>query len=248
MDDFLTARQVQEILKVDRITVYRMLNDGRLNGTKIGQQWRFPRIEVERLLNGTRYPESVAIMTEDNSLPIHCFQTIQDLFSSVSEYPAILVNMQGIPITEMSRPSVYYQLICNNPEGRKTFVDSCERFVKQAKMGERRFTCFTGLHYAGKFISSGAEPVGLFLVGGFKHKGIHSKPEKQTATNNGLESFIESEEIQAAYDTVPQLSYEQEEKLDSWAAATVQAFESILKERSAFALRLKKIADLTQIP
>ncbi len=52
MDDLLTTKQVQDILKVDRITVYRMLNDGRLKGVKIGQQWRFPAREVERLLSG----------------------------------------------------------------------------------------------------------------------------------------------------------------------------------------------------
>jgi excisionase family DNA binding protein len=50
MTDLLTTRQVQEILKVDRITIYRMLQDGRLKGVKIGQQWRFARREVERLL------------------------------------------------------------------------------------------------------------------------------------------------------------------------------------------------------
>ena len=50
VNDLLTSRQVQEILKVDRITVYRMLNDGRLKGVKIGQQWRFHNSEVERLL------------------------------------------------------------------------------------------------------------------------------------------------------------------------------------------------------
>ena len=49
-DTLLTTRQVQELLRVDRITVYRMLNDGRLKGVKIGQQWRFPAREVERLL------------------------------------------------------------------------------------------------------------------------------------------------------------------------------------------------------
>jgi excisionase family DNA binding protein len=51
MDDLLTTRQVQEILQVDRITIYRMLQDRRLKGVKIGQQWRFARREVERLLN-----------------------------------------------------------------------------------------------------------------------------------------------------------------------------------------------------
>ena len=52
MDDLLSTRQVLNILKVDRITIYRMLQDGRLQGVKIGQQWRFTRSAVERLIGG----------------------------------------------------------------------------------------------------------------------------------------------------------------------------------------------------
>lgn len=47
MDDLLTTRQLQELLQVDRITIYRMLNDGRLQGFKVGGQWRFSRQAVE---------------------------------------------------------------------------------------------------------------------------------------------------------------------------------------------------------
>lgn len=243
MDELLTARQVQNILKVDRITVYRMLHDGRLTGTKIGQQWRFRKAEIEEMLLRTRSLDQFHVTADDNDLPIHCLQTIQDLFSSVSEYPAILINMQGIPITNMSRPSTYYRLICDHPEGEKKFTESFKKFVQLAKDGESRFLCSTGLHYAGKFVSDATEPVGLFLVGGFKREGVITNLDLLFSSSG----FLLSEELQTAYDTVPQLPYEQEEKLDSWAATTVQAFESILKERSAFALRLKKIAALTQI-
>ncbi len=53
MDDkFLTAKQVQELLHVDRTTIYRMLKDGRLTGIKVGQQWRFSASEVDDLLAG----------------------------------------------------------------------------------------------------------------------------------------------------------------------------------------------------
>ncbi|MCA9947998.1 MAG: helix-turn-helix domain-containing protein, partial [Anaerolineales bacterium] len=38
MEDLLTTRQVQELLQVDRTTVYRMRKDGRLTGVKVGQQ------------------------------------------------------------------------------------------------------------------------------------------------------------------------------------------------------------------
>lgn len=47
MDDLLTTRQLQDLLRVDRITIYRMLNDGRLRGFKVGGQWRFSPREVE---------------------------------------------------------------------------------------------------------------------------------------------------------------------------------------------------------
>ena len=45
MAELLTTKQLEDLLKIDRITVYRMLNDGRLKCVKIGNQWRFPRNE-----------------------------------------------------------------------------------------------------------------------------------------------------------------------------------------------------------
>ena len=41
MEAFLTSKQVEELLNVDRTTIYRMLKDGRLTGAKIGKHWRF---------------------------------------------------------------------------------------------------------------------------------------------------------------------------------------------------------------
>ena len=48
----LTAKQVQELLHVDRTTIYRMLKDGRLTGIKVGQHWRFSEQEVDDLVSG----------------------------------------------------------------------------------------------------------------------------------------------------------------------------------------------------
>ena len=45
----LTAKQVQDLLHVDRTTIYRMLKDGRLNGVKVGKHWRFSAQEVNDL-------------------------------------------------------------------------------------------------------------------------------------------------------------------------------------------------------
>jgi excisionase family DNA binding protein len=47
----LTARQVQSMLHVDRSTVYRMAEDGRLPAIKVGRQWRFPAARIVALLD-----------------------------------------------------------------------------------------------------------------------------------------------------------------------------------------------------
>ena len=50
MTDLLTTGQVQTLLKVDRTTIYRMVENGRLPGIRVGKQWRFDRAEIERWL------------------------------------------------------------------------------------------------------------------------------------------------------------------------------------------------------
>ncbi len=76
MNDLLTSRQVQEILKVDRITIYRMLNDGRFKGVKIGQQWRFHLSDVERMLGIVSTEEESAQVIGPTPSSHYCIPTI----------------------------------------------------------------------------------------------------------------------------------------------------------------------------
>jgi excisionase family DNA binding protein len=50
LEELLTTRQLQDLLQVDRVTIYRMLADGRLRGFKVGGQWRLPRRQIEAWL------------------------------------------------------------------------------------------------------------------------------------------------------------------------------------------------------
>ena len=47
----LTTRDLQRLLQVDRSTIYRMAESGRLPGVKVGRQWRFPADQIERWLD-----------------------------------------------------------------------------------------------------------------------------------------------------------------------------------------------------
>ena len=98
--ELLTAREVQDALKIDRTTVYRMLKDGRLEGVKVGQQWRFARDRVEALLAGTA-PDG-APAAAHSLLPLHCVQSIQDMFAELTGVAALVTAPGGAPLT---RPS-----------------------------------------------------------------------------------------------------------------------------------------------
>ena len=51
MSEYLTPKEAAELLKVDRLTVYRMVKDGQLPAARIGQRGlRIPRVAVEAIL------------------------------------------------------------------------------------------------------------------------------------------------------------------------------------------------------
>ena len=115
MEELLTTKQVLDILQVDRTTIYRMLNDGRLSGVKVGQQWRFPHSEVEALLSGTPVPTEPVQPTRPtitrDALPISCLQSVQDVSAETMEVGAITTDFDGQPLTEISNSGRF----CNKP-------------------------------------------------------------------------------------------------------------------------------------
>jgi excisionase family DNA binding protein len=56
----LTALEVQELLHIDRSTVYRMAEDGRLPAIRVGRSWRFPADRIEALLDAGHAEEAPA--------------------------------------------------------------------------------------------------------------------------------------------------------------------------------------------
>jgi excisionase family DNA binding protein len=88
MSALLTTRQLQDLLQVDRITIYRMLGDGRIRGFKVGGQWRFPRQAIERWLHEQQTEVEAEISTPEGAvrpsaeaLPLSCVGAIQEIFA-----------------------------------------------------------------------------------------------------------------------------------------------------------------------
>lgn len=243
MENYLTTKQVQDLFKVDRITVYRMLQDGRLKGVKIGNQWRFSQTEVERHLSGEPMHSEI---DETATFPIHCVQAIQDLFSSVSLISGLLVNNQGEAVTDVSQPVKFCQLIQSSETGRNACLESWKQLASQSSEEPKKLTCHAGLNYLSSNISNRNGLQGVFLAGEF----YWEQPDQEEAdlryrrlaeTHN-----LKLEDLEKESRNIPVLTKEQQTHLSQQPAAAANAILSIMNERDGFLARMQKIANLTQ--
>jgi len=248
MEDLYTTHQVQEILKVDRITVYRMLQDGRLKGVKIGQQWRFPKREVERLLSGENLPDGQSQAETNSIFPSHCVQTIQNLFSDVSQISALVVDREGIAVTRVSRPCEFCQRVQSTPAGVKACRDSWRALAQQKQsMGNQYFTCHAGLQYIASPVLDDGDIAGSFLAGEFYWQ-TPDPVEVNTRIRRLAEAWgLPVEDLLTSSQLIPVIGQSQHAQVSAWVASAAGAVKSILLERTGFIQRLKKIANLTQI-
>ncbi|MBE0696187.1 MAG: PocR ligand-binding domain-containing protein, partial [Anaerolineaceae bacterium] len=203
MNDLLTTRQVQDILKVDRITVYRMLQDGRLKGVKIGQQWRFAQKEVERMIGINPLIEESPSISPDSTFPSHCVQTIQDLFADVSQISALVVDMQGNPLTQISRPTRFCQMILSSGSETNACRNSWQSFARESasvngSSGRKFFTCQAGLQHIGAPIFDRELQIGLFLAGEFYWQSPDPREETERVRRLASTHNLPQQELQDA--------------------------------------------------
>jgi excisionase family DNA binding protein len=247
MNDLLTTRQVQDILKVDRITIYRMLQDGRLKGMKIGQQWRFSLREVDRLLNSNTGQEPSMQTGGDPAFPTHCVQTIQDLFSNVSQISALVTNRQGEPLTSISGSCDFCKLMLESPSGRQACHDTWKSVAEQTSEGRKYFTCHAGLQYAAAPIIDKGELAGVFLSGQFYWQAPDERESAERMRRLANMHDLDQNKLQNAAASITVIEPQKHSQVEEWPFSAARAVQSILQERILFIERLQQIANLTQL-
>ena len=248
MSNLLTTRQVLDILKVDRITIYRMLQDGRIKGVKIGSQWRFPREEVDRILGVNQpSPEPDQPKADPGGFPLHCVQTIQDLFSEVGMVSVLVIDLEGEPMTEISHPCRYCQIILQSMLGQAACRTSWKEFAKKSSTGSRYFTCHAGIQYISAPIVDNEKAIGYFLAGEFYWQTPNAHEETERSQRLAATLHLSIETLAQAANTIPVIETEQHSRVETWPEVAARAVQTILHERIVFIDRLQQIANLTKI-
>ncbi len=170
----LTTKQVQEIFRVDRSTIYRMAEDGRLPAVKVGRQWRFPSDRVESLLDQSN-GDSIAAAPDTSSavdlalgtvLPGETAQAVADLAADLFGVMAVVTDMSGQALSTVANPCGYFTAVF---EGVYT-ADRCSagwrRLGEEIELEPRFLPSHLGFLCARSFIRIGANLAGMVIVGG----------------------------------------------------------------------------------
>jgi excisionase family DNA binding protein len=251
MEEFYSVKQVQEILKVDRITIYRMLNDGRLKGIKIGQQWRFPHSEIERMLSGeevTGIPggNQLAAIGPDATFPTHCIQTIQNLYSEISRFGAVVVDMNGFPLTSFSRPTKFSALLMSSVPGRAS-CHACWKQAAEHSATRSLVNSHAGMQFLAAPIYDRGAQIGALITGPFYWQDSDENAESDRIQQLAVDYHLDSDALINAAREIQIIPEDRHAQVEGWPRSTVDAMHSILNERSSFLTRLQQIADLTQV-
>lgn len=249
MEDLLTTRQVQEILQVDRTTIYRMRKDGRLTGVRVGQQWRFPRQEVDQLLGLSSKPAQTLEqpITPREILPLNCVQSVQDVCAEIAEIGAVTTDLNGNPLTRISNCGAFCRLILNSESGRRACHESWRQLVQGNNEQLRFVTCHAGLQYAHAKIELNGENSAMLIAGQF-----YTKPHQPAARDAEVRELAAQHQVDA--DALVEASHElvfledrKKQEITRWLNKVAQAFEQIGRERADLMGRLKQIATMSNL-
>ncbi len=245
MDELLTTNQILALLKVDRTTIYRMLNDGRLSGIKVGGQWRFRRKDVEALLSASPLAEQALHLPKDALVSRDCLQTLQDVFADLADVSAIVTTVEGQPITECSHLSRFCRMIWSSASGREACVACWRDLVERPESRPLFATCHAGLHYARARIEVSGKFVGNLVAGQYYTTPPDPGEEAARIQRLAAEHHLDAAALAEAAKELKVLDDTKRANLGPWLKSVARALEHIGRERLDLVSRLERIADIS---
>ena len=255
MAEMLTAKEMQTLLQVDRSTIYRMAEAGRLPAIKVGKQWRFPADQVESWLhsgssptgpNETGLPQLNGHSDELAALlPLECVQLIQDSFADLLGVMLVVTDMTGKPLTQPSNPCGLFQAISRVPQALERCIHSWHKLAETIDLEPRFSQSHLNLLCARALIRDGLELKGMVVAGCVAP--VAWPPSESSIDRMAAEFGVERELLASRLGEVHLLNEGQHEKVLTQIQQIANIVAHIICERKTLIGRLEAIADLTSI-
>lgn len=171
--ELLCAEQVRRILGVDRSTVYRMAETGRLPALKVGRQWRFPAGQIELLLDipGADLVRQEApgrgalLLSAQSAIPL------VELAAQILGVMFVITDMDGEPVTEVVNPCPWFSAHSGDPDLLATCLADWRELAHDPDFDIRFHTGPLNFDCARAFIRVGPQLIGMLVGGGIDPSG-----------------------------------------------------------------------------
>lgn len=174
--NLLTTKDLQALIHVDKSTIYRMAEDGRLPAIKVGRQWRFPADAIDAML-GDRAATAPSPPTGGRPatglasiLAPEAAQAVADLAADLFGVMAVVTNIDGKPLTAVANPCGFFATIHDQPGAVAHCIDGWRQLADEVDIEPRFMPSHLGFLCARAFIRVGPELVGMLIVGGVTPK------------------------------------------------------------------------------
>jgi excisionase family DNA binding protein len=248
MADLLTTKELQDLLKLDRTTIYRMLKDGRLTGIRVGGQWRFSRDEVDALVGNSSASPADSQALPSSYLPLHCIQPIQQVFAEIALVGALTTSADGEPLTEVSNSCSFCTMILGTPTGKQACLESWRRLAHQEDRKPRFVPCHAGLMYARGRIDFDGNTVAMVIAGQFYVSPADRDEEGRRLSTLAQAHGLDAKALAEASSSIRVLDERHEEQIGGWIQKVADTFEQVAHERAALMARLRNIAEMSTLP
>jgi len=204
MPKYLTARDVQELIRVDRSTIYRMAESGRLPAIKVGRQWRFPADAIDELLGGTNRRSS--------GEPARVgMQYLADLFADLYRVMVIITNIEGNPLTEVSNPCGYFATVSSEAAALDRCIEEWKALGTRYDFEPRLRPSHLGFLCTRAFIRVENELTGMVIAGGIAPAVWPPSPAEIEAI--ARESHVSTDTVERSIADVHQLDANDQQRL-----------------------------------
>lgn len=257
MTDLLTTKQVQTILRVDRTTIYRMVEGGQIPAVRVGKQWRFDRADVERWLQSGRYGALPSLPAEDKAsaasaisgtpeslaevLPLNCAQSAQDAFAELLGVTMVITDMQGRPVTQMSNPCGFVSaLIGGRAEAIQLCVATWQQMAVLVALEPKFALNEMGLMCARGLIRVGTELKGMVVIGGI---APDNWPPSEDQIARLSEMFgVDAGMVTASCDAVFRMDRATQDRALRSVQRIADVFATMIQDRFAFSAQQAAVA------
>jgi excisionase family DNA binding protein len=181
----LTTRDVQELIRVDRSTIYRMAEDGRLPAVKVGRQWRFPEDEVLAWLGRGGVAAEAPTPGTTNGLsslvPAATLQALADLVGELLGVMVVITDVDGNPLTDVANACGLFDAVRRIPGSVEHCIEGWREYARAVDLAPRFEPSHLGFLCARGFVRVGSELKGMVIVGGIRPEAWPPPPEQADA-------------------------------------------------------------------